>query len=47
MRPQPRLTVCSQEDALRAITLSAAEVLGVADRVGSIAVDRGRHVFPG
>lgn len=35
----------SQEDALRAITLDAAEVLGVADRVGSIAVDRDATLF--
>ncbi len=35
----------SQEDALRSITLSAAEILGVADRVGSIATERDATLF--
>ncbi len=35
----------SQEEALRAITLDAAEILGVEDRVGSIAVDRDATLF--
>ncbi len=34
-----------EDDALRAITLSAAEIIGVADRVGSIAVDRDATLF--
>jgi imidazolonepropionase-like amidohydrolase len=35
----------SQEDALKAITLSAAQILGVADRVGSIATDMDATLF--
>ena len=35
----------SQEDALRSITLSTAEILGVADRVGSIATERDATLF--
>ena len=35
----------SQEEALRSITLGAAEILGVADRVGSIATERDATLF--